>query len=54
MYKSEEDYYKAIEHYGEDSFEAGIGAEVIKKMLKSIDLKEEKAKLRIELSKTNF
>ena len=50
---SEEDYYKAIEHYGEDSFEAGIGAEVIKKMLKSIDLKEEKAKLRIELSKTN-
>jgi DNA-directed RNA polymerase subunit beta' len=50
---SEEDYYKAIEHYGEDSFEAGIGAEVIKKMLKNIDLKEEKAKLRIELSKTN-
>ena len=34
---SEEDYYKAIEHYGEDSFEAGIGA----------DLKAENAKVHI-------
>ncbi len=50
---SEEDYYKAIEHYGEDSFQAGIGAEVIKTMLKGIDLKEDKEKLRIELAKTN-
>ena len=50
---SEEDYHKAIEHYGEDSFQAGIGAEVIKTMLMSIDLKEDKAKLRIELAKTN-
>ena len=49
---SEEDYHKAIEHYGEDSFQAGIGAEVIKTMLMSIDLKEDKAKLRIELAKT--
>jgi len=47
---SEEDYYKAIEHYGQDSFKAGIGAEVIKNMLHDIDLKEEKLQLRKELS----
>ena len=50
---SEEDYYKAIEHYGEDSFQAGIGAEVVKSMLKDINLKEEKTKLREELLNTN-
>ncbi len=50
---SEEDYYKAIEHYGDDSFQAGIGAEVIKNMLQDIDLKEEKVKLREELINTN-
>jgi len=50
---SEEDYYKAIEHYGEDSFQAGIGAEVIKSMLKNINLKEDKIKLREDLLKTN-
>ena len=49
---SEDDYYKAIEHYGEDSFEAGIGAEVIKSILKDINLKEEKDNLRSELLKT--
>ena len=50
---SEEDYYKAIEHYGEDSFQAGIGAEVIKSMLKNINLKEDKVKLREDLLKTS-
>jgi DNA-directed RNA polymerase subunit beta' len=50
---SEEDYVNAIEHYGEDSFKAGIGAEVIRDMLKNIDLDEEKATLRADLAKTN-
>ena len=50
---SEEDYTNAIEHYGEDSFKAGIGAEVIRDMLKNIDLAEEKITLRADLAKTN-
>ena len=50
---SEEDYFKAIEHYGEDSFQAGIGAEVIKNMLKNINLKEERKNLRAELPRAN-
>merc|ERR1712072_351728 len=41
----EEDYHKAIDHYGEDTFTAGIGGEIIRDMLKNIDLKEEKTKL---------
>ncbi|WPX96011.1 DNA-directed RNA polymerase subunit beta' [Candidatus Bandiella euplotis] len=49
---SEEDYYKAVEHYGEDSFKAGIGAEIIRDMLKNIDLQEEKNNLRADLAKT--
>ena len=50
---SEEDYFKAIEHYGEGSFQAGIGGEVIKSMLKNIDLKENRKILKEELFKTN-
>jgi len=49
---SEEDYYKAIDSYGEDNFKAGIGAEVIKIMLQGIDLKEQKTLLREELTKS--
>ena len=43
---SEEEYVKAQEEYGEDAFEAGIGAEAIKKLLVNLDLKAEKEKLR--------
>ena len=43
---SEEEYLKAQEEYGEDSFEAGIGAEAIRKNLVSLDLKAERDKLR--------
>ncbi len=46
---SEEDYIKAQEEYGDDSFTALIGAEAIKFMLSGIDLHEEKLKLREEL-----
>ncbi len=49
---SEEDYIKAQEEYGEDSFSVMIGAEAVKVMLSGIDLGEEKAKLREELITT--
>jgi DNA-directed RNA polymerase subunit beta' len=43
---SEEEYIKAQEEYGEDAFEAGIGAESIRELLINMDLKAEKIKLR--------
>jgi DNA-directed RNA polymerase subunit beta' len=43
---SEEEYLKAQEEYGDDAFEAGIGAEAIRKILVNLDLKAEKEKLR--------
>ena len=33
QFLSEEEYIKAQEEFGDDSFEAGIGAEVIRKIL---------------------
>ena len=35
---TEEQYQRAVEEYGEDSFSAGIGAEAIRIMLEAIDL----------------
>jgi len=49
---TEEEYAKAQEEYGEDSFTAMIGAEAIKLMLCGIDLHEEKIKLRSGLAET--
>ena len=43
---SEEEYVKAQEEYGDDAFEAGIGAEAIRKILVNLDLKAERDKLR--------
>jgi len=43
---SEEEYVKAQEEYGDDSFEAAIGAEAIRSLLINLDLKGEKEKLR--------
>ena len=48
---SEESYLEAIETFG-DEFEAGMGAESIRKLLKEIDLKEEALLLREELEST--
>lgn len=50
---SEEEYYDAQDKFGEDAFQAGIGAEAVKKMLQAIDLKMEKARLREDLSTTS-
>jgi len=50
---NEEQYQKAVEEYGEDSFSVGIGAEAIREMLKAIDLEAERATLRVDLKETN-
>jgi len=49
---SEEDFYRAQEEFGEDSFTAGIGAEAIRVLLENIDLEGERAKLLQELAET--
>ncbi len=48
---TEEDLIKAQEKYGEDQFTAGIGAEAIRDVLSSINLEEDRNKLR-EILKT--
>ena len=49
---SEEEYYRAQDEYGEDSFTAGIGAEAIKILLENVDLEAEREDLRRELAET--
>ena len=46
---SEEEYLDAQDQYGLDAFQAGIGAEAIREMLKVIDVEAEAEKLREEL-----
>jgi DNA-directed RNA polymerase subunit beta' len=48
----EEEYIQAQEDYGDDSFQAAIGAEALKKMLAAINLEDELEKLRTELKET--
>ena len=50
---SEEEYQDAVDEYGIDSFQAGIGAEAIRDMLKEIELEPELDTLRVELKETN-
>jgi DNA-directed RNA polymerase subunit beta' len=47
---SEEDFMKAQEEYGEDSFTAGIGAEAIRELLIGMDLERIREELRIEIA----
>jgi len=49
---NEEDYYRALDEFGEDSFTAGIGAEAIRQMLEALDLEEERRRLLHELEET--
>ena len=49
---TEDDYLRAQDEYGEDSFTAGIGAEAIRKLLEDLDLEEERTKLLDELAVT--
>jgi len=48
---SEEAYLNAVEQYG-DEFDARMGAEAVRDLLKAINLEEEAAKLREELAAT--
>ncbi|MGN0903886.1 MAG: DNA-directed RNA polymerase subunit beta' [Alphaproteobacteria bacterium] len=50
---TEEQYQRAVEEYGEDSFRAGIGAEALKEILSSIDLEQEAETIRSELRSTS-
>ena len=50
---SEEGFIEAQDDYGEDAFEAMIGAEALKNMLSAIDLEEEREELRILMKETN-
>jgi DNA-directed RNA polymerase subunit beta' len=47
---SEEDYLRAQDEYGEDSFTAMIGAEAIRELLKGMDLEKLAADLRVEIA----
>src|ERR1700733_5720133 len=49
---SEDQYYEALDKYGENTFTAQIGAEAIRTLLMAVDLKSEKTNLRLELSET--
>ena len=48
---SDKEYRDAIEKYGPNSFEAGMGGEAIKRLLKEVDLKKESEELK-DLLKT--
>src|SRR5438094_2786651 len=49
---SEDEYLKAQELYGADSFTALIGAEAIREMLKALDLEKMAADLRVEIAES--
>lgn len=49
---TEDEFVKAQEEYGDDSFTAGIGAEAIRILLENVDLEQEDADLRKELAET--
>ncbi|MDC0427020.1 DNA-directed RNA polymerase subunit beta', partial [Pelagibacteraceae bacterium] len=46
---NEEQLTKAQEEFGEDAFQAGIGAEAVREILLSLDLAKEQKKLRVSL-----
>jgi len=50
---TEDQYQSAIDEFGEQSFEAKIGAEALKEMLARIDPEKEREALRAELKDTN-
>lgn len=50
---NEEQYQTALDEYGEDAFQVGIGAEAIRGMLEQIDLDEELETVKVDLKETN-
>ena len=49
---SEEEFLKAQEEFGEDSFTAGIGAEAIRELLLAMDLEKLRDELRVEIAES--
>ena len=49
---SEDEYVKAQDQFGADSFTAMIGAEAIREMLKALDLEKMAADLRVEIAES--
>ena len=49
---SEEQYQRAVEEYGEDSFTAGIGAEAIRDIMMAMDLDDIRETLKVDLRET--
>src|SRR3974390_1861671 len=49
---SKDEYLKAQDKYGQDSFTAMIGAEAIRELLKGLDLEKLEASLRVEMQET--
>ncbi|TGY87116.1 DNA-directed RNA polymerase subunit beta' [Marinicauda algicola] len=49
---TEEEYYEAVDEYGEDAFTAGIGAEAIREILQAMDLEKEAERMREEMKET--
>lgn len=50
---SEEEFYKAQDELGEAVFTAETGADVVKRILKNINLEEQRINLRMDLAATN-
>ncbi|MBI5178527.1 MAG: DNA-directed RNA polymerase subunit beta', partial [Nitrospinae bacterium] len=49
---TEDDYHEAVKNYGEDAFEAGMGAEAIQTLLKAVDMDALAAELKEDLKTT--
>src|SRR5476649_1272595 len=49
---SEDEFLKAQDEYGQDSFTAMIGAEAIRELLKGLELEKLEASLRVEMQET--
>ena len=50
---TEDEFYKAQDEYGNDSFTAEIGAEAIRKLLAAIDLEKLRDELRVDIAESN-
>ncbi len=50
---SEEEYLRAVDEYGADSFTAMIGAEAIRELLKGLELEKLETDLRAEMNETD-
>ncbi len=50
---TEEEFYEAVETFGDDAFEAGMGAEPIRQLLSEIDIVATAEELRREMKETN-